>query len=298
MLQKPLTYIFPHLPADIDISALDCQKIPAHVAVIMDGNGRWAKKRALQRLLGHRAGIEAVRELIRCANDIGVRYLTIYSFSSENWRRPADEVSGLMNLFATTMLKEVDELHKENVRIMTIGNMDALPAQTRSAFEEAYEKTCQNTGMTLVVAINYGARSELVRATQQLVDEHVQRALAQGAASGSQLGTPSAAASGSPSVSASGSSPASCAGSALSSPSSTVEITEADIAQHLYTRNLPDPDLIIRTSGELRLSNFLLWQAAYAELISSSVLWPDFDRYEFLRCLLEFQKRDRRFGAV
>lgn len=282
MLQKPLTYIFPHLPADIDISALDCQKIPAHVAVIMDGNGRWAKKRALQRLLGHRAGIEAVRELIRCANDIGVRYLTIYSFSSENWRRPADEVSGLMNLFATTMLKEVDELHKENVRIMTIGNMDALPAQTRSAFEEAYEKTCQNTGMTLVVAINYGARSELVRATQQLVDEHVQRALAQGAASGSQssssttLFTPTSA----------------------STPSSTVEITEADIAQHLYTRNLPDPDLIIRTSGELRLSNFLLWQAAYAELISSSVLWPDFDRYEFLRCLLEFQKRDRRFGAV
>lgn len=282
MLQKPLTYIFPHLPADIDISALDCQKIPAHVAVIMDGNGRWAKKRALQRLLGHRAGIEAVRELIRCANDIGVRYLTIYSFSSENWRRPADEVSGLMNLFATTMLKEVDELHKENVRIMTIGNMDALPAQTRSAFEEAYEKTCQNTGMTLVVAINYGARSELVRATQQLVDEHVQRALAQGAASGSQ----------------SSSSTTPFMPTSASTPSSTVEITEADIAQHLYTRNLPDPDLIIRTSGELRLSNFLLWQAAYAELISSSVLWPDFDRYEFLRCLLAFQKRDRRFGAV
>lgn len=282
MLQKPLTYIFPHLPADIDISALDCQKIPAHVAVIMDGNGRWAKKRALQRLLGHRAGIEAVRELIRCANDIGVRYLTIYSFSSENWRRPADEVSGLMNLFATTMLKEVDELHKENVRIMTIGNMDALPAQTRSAFEEAYEKTCQNTGMTLVVAINYGARSELVRATQQLVDEHVQRALAQGAASDSQ----------------SSSSTTPFTPTSASTPSSTVEITEADIAQHLYTRNLPDPDLIIRTSGELRLSNFLLWQAAYAELISSSVLWPDFDRYEFLRCLLEFQKRDRRFGAV
>ena len=282
MLQKPLTYIFPHLPADIDISALDCQKIPAHVAVIMDGNGRWAKKRALQRLLGHRAGIEAVRELIRCANDIGVRYLTIYSFSSENWRRPADEVSGLMNLFATTMLKEVDELHKENVRIMTIGNMDALPVQTRSAFEEAYEKTCQNTGMTLVVAINYGARSELVRATQQLVDEHVQRALAQGAASGSQ----------------SSSSTTPFMPTSASTPSSTVEITESDIAQHLYTRNLPDPDLIIRTSGELRLSNFLLWQAAYAELISSSVLWPDFDRYEFLRCLLEFQKRDRRFGAV
>lgn len=282
MLQKPLTYIFPHLPADIDISALDCQKIPAHVAVIMDGNGRWAKKRALQRLLGHRAGIEAVRELIRCANDIGVRYLTIYSFSSENWRRPVEEVSGLMNLFATTMLKEVDELYKENVRIMTIGNMDALPAQTRTAFEEAYEKTCQNTGMTLVVAINYGARSELVRVTQQLVDEHVQRALAQGAASGSQ----------------SSSSTTPFTPTSASTPSSTVEITEADIAQHLYTRNLPDPDLIIRTSGELRLSNFLLWQAAYAELISSSVLWPDFDRYEFLRCLLEFQKRDRRFGAV
>lgn len=286
MLQKPLTYIFPHLPDDIDISALDCQKIPAHVAVIMDGNGRWAKKRALQRLLGHRAGIEAVRELIRCANDIGVRYLTIYSFSSENWRRPADEVSGLMNLFATTMLKEVDELHKENVRIMTIGNMDALPAQTRTAFEEAYEKTRQNTGMTLVVAINYGARSELVRATQQLVDQHVQRALASRAASG-------AASSAAPGVASSAASSASPDGI-----SDSIEITENDIEQHLYTRGLPDPDLIIRTSGELRLSNFLLWQAAYAELISSSVLWPDFDRYEFLRCLLEFQKRDRRFGAV
>lgn len=286
MLQKPLTYIFPHLPDDIDISALDCQKIPAHVAVIMDGNGRWAKKRALQRLLGHRAGIEAVRELIRCANDIGVRYLTIYSFSSENWRRPADEVSGLMNLFATTMLKEVDELHKENVRIMTIGNMDALPAQTRTAFEEAYEKTRQNTGMTLVVAINYGARSELVRATQQLVDQHVQRALASRAAS-------SAASSAAPGVASSAASSASPDGI-----SDSIEITENDIEQHLYTRGLPDPDLIIRTSGELRLSNFLLWQAAYAELISSSVLWPDFDRYEFLRCLLEFQKRDRRFGAV
>lgn len=286
MLQKPLTYIFPHLPDDIDISALDCQKIPAHVAVIMDGNGRWAKKRALQRLLGHRAGIEAVRELIRCANDIGVRYLTIYSFSSENWRRPADEVSGLMNLFATTMLKEVDELHKENVRIMTIGNMDALPAQTRTAFEEAYEKTRQNTGMTLVVAINYGARSELVRATQQLVDQHVQRALASRAAS-------SAASSAAPGVASSAASSASPDGI-----SDSIEITENDIEQHLYTRELPDPDLIIRTSGELRLSNFLLWQAAYAELISSSVLWPDFDRYEFLRCLLEFQKRDRRFGAV
>lgn len=297
MLQKPLTYIFPHVPDDIDISALDCEKIPAHVAVIMDGNGRWAKKRALQRLLGHRAGIEAVRELIRCANDIGVHYLTIYSFSSENWRRPADEVSGLMNLFATTMLKEVDELHKENVRIMTIGNMGVLPAQTRIAFEEAYEKTCQNTGMTLVVAINYGARSELVRATQQLVDQHIQRALSQGAAGGAS-DVLSGAASGSPSIATLGSSSACELGSLSGVPSDTVKITEDDIEQHLYTRGLPDPDLIIRTSGELRLSNFLLWQAAYAELISSSVLWPDFDRYEFLRCLLEFQKRDRRFGAV
>lgn len=224
----------------------------------MDGNGRWAKKRMMNRLRGHRAGIEAVRETIRTASDLGVRYLTIYSFSTENWKRPEDEVDGLMELFAQTMLAEVDALDEEGVRVMTIGDMTALPDATRQAFEEAWERTRGNDGMTLVVAVNYGSRNEIVRAT---------RLLAQEASSG---------------------------GSAFDLDG----IDESTFAQKLYTADVPDPELIIRTSGEMRLSNFLLWQAAYAELICTDVLWPDFDRYELLRCLLEYQDRDRRFGGL
>ena len=206
----------------------------------MDGNGRWAKKRMMNRLRGHGAGIEAVRETIRTASDLGVRYLTIYSFSTENWKRPEDEVDGLMELFAQTMLAEVDALDEEGVRVMTIGDMTALPDATRQAFEEAWERTRGNDGMTLVVAVNYGSRNEIVRAA---------RLLAQEASSG---------------------------GSAFDLDG----IDESTFAQKLYTADVPDPELIIRTSGEMRLSNFLLWQAAYAELICTDVLWPDFDRYE------------------
>lgn len=224
----------------------------------MDGNGRWAKKRMMNRLRGHKAGIEAVRETIRAASDLGVRYLTIYSFSTENWKRPEDEVDGLMELFAQTMLAEVDALDEEGVRVMTIGDMTALPDATRRAFEEAWERTRSNDGMTLVVAVNYGSRNEIVRAA---------RLLAQEASSG---------------------------GSAFDLDG----IDESTFAQKLYTADVPDPELIIRTSGEMRLSNFLLWQAAYAELICTDVLWPDFDRYELLRCLLEYQDRDRRFGGL
>ena len=221
----------------------------------MDGNGRWAKKRALNRLRGHKAGIEAVRETIRCANDIGVDYLTIYSFSTENWKRPEDEVSGLMELFAKTMLAEVDELHEEQVRVRTIGDLSLLPEETRDAFEEAWEKTKNNSGMTLVVAVNYGSRQEIMRAVQQ----YAQKALDEG-------GLP--------------------------------ELDEKLFEQGLYTANIPDPDLLIRTSGEMRVSNFLLWQIAYTEFVCTDVLWPDFDRYDFLRALLVYQARDRRFGAV
>lgn len=155
-MNKPLDYIFPMPPAGLDPAALDLARIPRHVAVIMDGNGRWAKKRALNRLKGHKAGIEAVRETIRCASDLGIRYLTIYSFSTENWKRPEEEVVGLMDLFAKTMLAEVDGLHEENVRVQTIGDLSVLPEETRRAFDEAWEKTRDNTGMTLVVAVNYG----------------------------------------------------------------------------------------------------------------------------------------------
>lgn len=256
---KDLSDIFPAPPADIDLAQLDVARIPQHVAVIMDGNGRWAKARALNRLRGHKAGIEAVRETIRCANDLGVRYLTIYSFSTENWKRPEDEVVGLMNLFAKTMLAEVDELHEEGVRVMTIGDLSPLPAETREAFQAAWEQTRHNQGMTLVVAVNYGGRAEIVQA----VNDFMREAAAVAAAGGE------------PPV-----------------------LTEELLARHLATAGIPDPEMLIRTSGEQRLSNFLLWQVAYAELVCSDVLWPDFDRYEFLRCLLDYQGRDRRFGAL
>lgn len=259
MLHQSLDYIFPNPPAELDPAALDPDRVPEHVAVIMDGNGRWAKKRAMNRLKGHKAGIEAVRETIRCASDVGVRYLSIYSFSTENWKRPQEEVVGLMDLFAKTMLAEVDGLHEENVRVRTIGDASMLPQATRDAFDEAWEKTKGNTGMTLLVAVNYGSRQEIVEAANAAMRAALARAQETGCAP---------------------------------------KLTEEDIEAGLDTAGIPDPDLLIRTSGELRVSNFLLWQIAYAEFYCTDVLWPDFDRYEFLRALLDFQSRDRRFGAV
>ena len=255
MFAKPIDEIFPNPPEGLDAHVLDEARVPKHVAVIMDGNGRWAKKRALNRLRGHKAGIEAVRETIRAASDCGVRYLTIYSFSTENWKRPEEEVDGLMNLFAKTMLAEVDGLDEEGVRVMTIGDASALPDDTRKAFESAWEQTKGNAGMTLVVAVNYGGRQEILQAAQAFA----RRALESG---------------------------------------SVPEADEALFAESLYTAGVPDPELLIRTSGEMRISNFLLWQVAYSEFVCSPVLWPDFDRYEFLRALLEYQGRNRRFGGV
>ena len=255
MFAKPIDEIFPNPPEGLDPTALDEARVPQHVAVIMDGNGRWAKKRALNRLRGHKAGIEAVRETIRAANDCGVRYLTIYSFSTENWKRPEDEVDGLMNLFAKTMLAEVDGLDEEGVRVMTIGDISMLPDDTREAFESAWEQTKGNDGMTLVVAVNYGSRQEIMNAARRIAEEAL------------ELGA-------------------------------VPKIDEDAFARGLYTADMPDPELLIRTSGEMRISNFLLWQIAYSEFVSSPVLWPDFDRYHFLRALLEYQSRDRRFGAV
>lgn len=253
-MRQPLDYIFPNPPEGLDPTQLDQSRVPRHVAVIMDGNGRWAKKRALNRLNGHKAGIEAVRETIRCANDVGVDYLTIYSFSTENWKRPQDEVNGLMNLFAKTMLAEIDGLHEEGVRVKTIGDMNALPEKTAAAFAEAWERTKDNDGMTLVIAVNYGSRDEILGAVERYA-----RDVREG---------------------------------------SEEALTEELFASYLDTADIPDPDLLIRTSGELRVSNFLLWQIAYTELYCTAVLWPDFDRYEFLRALLEFQQRERRYGAV
>ncbi len=258
-MEKSLDYIFPDPPAGLDPSALDLARIPESVAVIMDGNGRWAKKRALNRLKGHKAGIEAVRETIRCASDLGVKYLTIYSFSTENWKRPEDEVVGLMDLFAKTMLAEVDGLHEEGVRVRTIGDLSALPQETRDAFDAAWEKTRDNDGMTLVVAVNYGGRQEILRATEECMRRAVLEAQA-----------------------------------GLEVPAPTEQMFE----EGLYTFGMPDPDVVIRTSGEMRISNFLLWQIAYSEFVVTDVLWPDFNRYTFLECLLDYQGRDRRFGGV
>ena len=232
-MRKTLDYIFPDPPAGLNPKDLDQSNIPTHIAVIMDGNGRWAQQRFKTRLSGHKAGIEAVRETIRCANDMGVDYLTIYAFSSENWKRPQDEVTGLMDLFAKTMLAEVDELDKEGVRVKAIGGLAALPPKTRAAFETAWEQTKDNNGMTL-----------------------------------------------------------------LASEGERAVLDEEEFSRHLYTAHIPDPDLLIRTSGEMRISNFLLWQIAYAEFYCTPVLWPDFDRYELLRAVLDYQKRARRFGAV
>ena len=259
MYLKPLRDIFPDPPEGLNPSTLIEERVPQHVAVIMDGNGRWAKKRALNRIKGHKAGIEAVREAIRCAHDVGVRYLTIYSFSTENWKRPQDEVVGLMDLFAKTMLAEVDGLDEENVRVRTIGDISALPDDTRNAFEAAWKQTRDNTGMTLLVAVNYGAREEILRAARTCIQQ------------------------------------AYIAGENGSEPP---ELSEEIFKRGLYTADIPDPDLVIRTSGEMRISNFLLWQIAYSEFYCTDVLWPDFNRYDFLRALLDYQSRERRFGAV
>lgn len=258
MSQRPSTLeeIFPEPPSDLNRDELDLDAVPAHVAIIMDGNGRWAQARGLERGEGHKAGVAAVREAITTCNDIGVRYLTIYSFSTENWKRPAGEVKGLMDLFAKTMDAELVGLMGEGVRIVLLGDVERLPLTTRTIFKQAQKRSAGNKGMTLAIAVNYGSRAEITRAAALL---------AQDAADGKI---------------------------------DPADITDEAIASRLYTAGMPDPDLLIRTSGELRLSNFLLWQLAYSELYVSDVLWPDFDRYELLRALLSYQKRNRRFGKV
>ncbi|MDR3036793.1 MAG: isoprenyl transferase [Coriobacteriales bacterium] len=245
--------------SDIDLSQLDPTRIPAHIAVIMDGNGRWAAQRGKNRASGHKAGIAGVRALIRTCNDIGVRYLTIYSFSTENWARPATEVKTLMALFARTMAAELEGMHAKGVRVRTIGELAALPSTTRQTFEDAVERTKDNDGMTLVIAVNYGARQEILQAA---------RAIAKRAASGEL------------------------------SPADVDALDSEDFGAYLDTAGIPDPDLLIRTSGECRLSNFLLFQIAYSELYITNTLWPDFDRAELLRAILDYQRRERRFGGV
>jgi undecaprenyl diphosphate synthase len=237
------------------LGQFDSSRVPAHVAIIMDGNGRWASKRGLPKVAGHRAGAMAAEEAIGTALETGVRCLTLYSFSSENWRRPADEVGSLMSLFVEILKAKMGLLQERDVRVHVIGRFDEMPAATAGAFREAMAATAGNATLHLVIALNYGARNEIVDAV---------RAIAAKAAAGEVA------------------------------PES---ITEEVVSAHLYTAGLPDPDLLIRTSGELRLSNFLLWQIAYTELYVTDTLWPDFDRDEFLAAILDYQHRERRFGG-
>lgn len=242
--------------ADRDLlDRLDATHVPSHVAIIMDGNGRWAAKRALPRQLGHRAGAKAVRESIATCLELGIRYLTIYSFSSENWRRSPEEVNGLMSLFVEVLEAEMDSLMAKRVRVLLIGSETGVPQETMNAFRDAERVTAGNDRLTLVVALNYGGRLELTDAMRTIARE----------VEGGSI--------------------------------DPEDITEDTISRHLYTSGVPDPDLLIRTSGEMRVSNFLLWQIAYSELWVTSVLWPDFRRGDLLRAVVDFQRRSRRFGG-
>jgi undecaprenyl diphosphate synthase len=235
---------------------LDPERLPRHVAVIMDGNGRWAGQRGLPRVEGHRRGELAVREAVECCGELGIEHLTLYTFSAENWRRSADEVSALMRLIEFVARKEIHDLHRKGVRLRVLGRIHELPASLQDELERDINLTRENTGLNLNLAINYGGRAEIVDAARRLA-ERVQRG---------QL-TPE-------------------------------EIDEAALARELYHPGMPDPDLLIRTGGEMRISNFLLWQVAYSELWVTDTLWPDFARAELVEAVRAYQTRERRFGAV
>lgn len=235
---------------------LDLERIPAHIAIIMDGNGRWAKKKGLPRTLGHRAGVEALREVVRTASDIGVQYLTLFAFSTENWKRPEQEVSALMKLLIEFLKKEVSELHKNNVRINTIGDIYRFPVSVQDEINKSKSLTKNNTGLWVNIALNYGSRDEITRAVKKLSKDVLDNKL------------------------------------------HINEINEDTISKYLDTENIPDPDLLIRTSGEYRFSNFLLWQCAYTELLFTDTYWPDFDGEHLLKAILDFQNRQRRFGGI
>lgn len=225
-------------------------RIPRHLAIIMDGNGRWATARGLKRADGHREGVKSVREIVEVCGEIGVEILTLYTFSQENWKRPRGEIDALMDLLVVTVSREITDLMRNNVRLRLIGRINELNRVARHSLIQATRMTEKNTGLQLVLALSYGGRQEIVDAAQALVR------------AGGQ------------------------------------EITEEEFSAHLYTAGLPDPDLLIRTSGEMRLSNFLLWQLAYSEIVVTDVLWPDFRRPQLLAALEEFRKRERRFGAI
>ncbi len=238
------------------VDQIDRSALPDHIAIIMDGNGRWARKRGLPRVAGHRAGISAVREVVEGSADLGIPVLTLYAFSVENWKRPQTEVSTLMKLLKEYLNKELESIHKNNIRFRTIGRTDELDASVRRELDKGIARTSSNTGMIFSVALNYGGRAEIVDAVNRILRNGGQEAAANGG------------------------------------------ITESEFAAHLYTAGLPDPDLLIRTSGELRISNFLLWQIAYAEIWVTDTLWPDFGKRHLYEAIVAFQKRERRYGGL
>ncbi len=232
------------------------ERIPRHVAIIMDGNGRWARRRGLPRYYGHKVGVESVREAIRTAVDFGIEYLTLYAFSNENWKRPGKEVNMIMSIFRQVLEREVSKLHRQGVRIVVMGRISDLSDDLQQRVRNAMELTKDNTRLKLYLAISYGGRAEIVDAVKKIADLAAQHKL------------------------------------------QPHDITEETFRKFLYQPELPDPDLLIRTSGEMRISNFLLWQIAYTELYVTKTLWPDFRRDEFIRALEDYASRERRFGGV
>jgi undecaprenyl diphosphate synthase len=242
--------------AATSLSAEAAANLPRHVAVIMDGNGRWAKSRHLPRVEGHRRGADSAREIIRTAGEFGVKHLTLYAFSAENWNRPKDEVDALMKYLVHYLKTETKELNKNNVRLEVIGQIHRLPENVQEHLRKSIDTLSKNNGLTLIMALSYGSRIEIVEAVRQIALK-------------AKVGKIDPA-----------------------------DITEEVISNHLWTRNVPDPDLMIRTSGEMRISNFLLWQLSYAELVITPTLWPDFKRAQFVAALEEYAKRHRRFGGI
>ncbi len=235
---------------------IDMERIPAHIAIIMDGNGRWAKQRKLPRTMGHRAGMKNIKMMVEESSNLGVKYLTLYAFSTENWKRSKEEVGALMDLVVEFINKEFEELHRNNVKLNSIGDISKLPEKSRAAVENAMYKTRNNTGLTLNIALNYGGRDEIVKGVKEIAKEVLEGKL------------------------------------------QVDNIDDKIISDHLYTSGMPDPDIVIRPSGELRLSNYLLWQSAYSEFWFSNINWPDFTKEDLRRAISDFQKRDRRFGGV
>jgi len=238
------------------MSDIDPTKLPEHVAIIMDGNGRWAKKRGMTRVMGHQQGAEAVREIVKTSREIGIKWLTLYAFSEENWRRPKTEIMALMRLLKRFLKSELEEMLEKGIQLRTIGRTQKIPDNIRKVLMGTVEKTSSNSDMVLTLALSYGGRQEIVDTLSKISKKVETGAISSG------------------------------------------DISEKLFSDFLYTSDMPDPDLLIRTSGEHRISNFLLWQIAYSELYITETLWPDFDKNEYLAAIRDFQKRERRFGAT